>query len=815
MTRMAPNPVRSPLPHRPRFVAALTLPAIVTVLSGCGCGASPGRPAELSSAPASVSAATVPSLAAGHAPASANTASSDPLDSTPILADPRLTDARLAAGSNDARAEATALQAAMAKFAPRGLEAARWQYLLGTALQAAGDPAGAASAFDAAAAEPTFVLVDYARLQAASQYVALSKLGEARDRLSLIAPDVPISERSALVLADVLDGLGVKNKAVEIWRAHLQGDKPRARWAEVSVSLATWLLSGPKDESRAREVFTLMRRVLVHAPASASASKAQDLERQALAWLPPGERAKLAAIDASTTLDRADEWVAAGHFDDALADATAVWKGIARKDKVGALACRAASLRADVLARDRKKRPQAADAYGDAVAACAKDGPQLVKVLYNGAKTEAMAGRATEAMAWFARIEKEFHDNRLADDARLRTARLVLGMHDEARFVALLSKMPDDYPNGDMLEDGLFELAFHDLRQGKWAEAIPVLERSLQLRPREKDFWTGGRARYFLARAYEATGRAEDASKALSQVVLDHPWSFFAVLALSRLQASSPDRVRALIEQGEAREPDGKLFDGLPGSLQGPAFTRAVELLRLGDPAAAKREIQTIGLASDDDAATWALSTLYARAGAAELSYRLARSLTGKWSSHYPKGMWRAAWELAYPRPYLEVVEREAARSSIPVPLAYGIMREESAFDAEVVSLANAYGLMQLIPATARASAKALGMTIDRADLLRPEVNIALGSRELGRLRGLFPSAPVLAIPSYNAGPGATQRWLTARSGDDFDVWVESIPYEETRGYTRRVVSSTAVYAWLYEPSSAQTVGFVPLVLKM
>jgi soluble lytic murein transglycosylase len=79
-------------------------------------------------------------------------------------------------------------------------------------------------------------------------------------------------------------------------------------------------------------------------------------------------------------------------------------------------------------------------------------------------------------------------------------------------------------------------------------------------------------------------------------------------------------------------------------------------------------------------------------------------------------------------------------------------------------------------------------------------VNVKLGCKLLSSLRAMFPQRPELAIPSYNAGAGATHRWVTGRQHDAFDLWVEDIPYDETRGYTKRVLSSVLVYAYLYEP---------------
>src|SRR6185312_12934027 len=147
-----------------------------------------------------------------------------------------------------------------------------------------------------------------------------------------------------------------------------------------------------------------------------------------------------------------------------------------------------------------------------------------------------------------------------------------------------------------------------------------------------------------------------------------------------------------------------------------------------------------------------------------------------------------------------------APRQSLPEAWAYAIMREESAFDTRVVSHADAIGLMQLIVPTAQKIGEKIGITPDSESLKQPSVNIPLGCRYLSVLRGHFPDDPFLAIPSYNAGLGNPRKWIDKHPMDDFDLWVEHIPFEETRNYTKRVMSSMAAYEFLYfrdKPSEA------------
>jgi soluble lytic murein transglycosylase len=388
-------------------------------------------------------------------------------------------------------------------------------------------------------------------------------------------------------------------------------------------------------------------------------------------------------------------------------------------------------------------------------------------------------------------------------------------MKDESRFVQMLSKMPADYPDGDMLEDGLFELALHQMDKQQWAAALVTLERSLALRPVEKPYFVSGRAKYFAARVKGILGRPQEQLLGLQQVLRDNPFSYYWVQAWSRLASMDAKATHDQVYARQSQEPPGALLEGAGTELQRPAFLRAVELLRVGEPSLAREEILSLGLSAEANGpALWTIAAIYGRAGALDLAFRVARTRHGEWGSHFPSNRWRPAWELAYPRAYPVIVDREAARAGLPISVGYGIMREESAFDADVVSSANAYGLMQLILPTAKTVAAPLGLPSDADALRRPEINITLGCRLLASLRNSFASAPVLAVPSYNAGPGATHKWLDGRGAVDFDLWVEQIPYEETRNYTKRVTSSIAVYAWLYEPDRFDTIARLPLQVR-
>jgi soluble lytic murein transglycosylase len=160
-----------------------------------------------------------------------------------------------------------------------------------------------------------------------------------------------------------------------------------------------------------------------------------------------------------------------------------------------------------------------------------------------------------------------------------------------------------------------------------------------------------------------------------------------------------------------------------------------------------------------------------------------------------PETRWQ--WDCIYPSPYGAIVRTQEQQRGVPEGLVYAVMRQESAFKPAVHSPVGAVGLMQLMPNTARQVALELGIEHDRGALVSPPYNIQLGTFYLGKLLQVFAGNVALAAASYNAGPTAVRRWLEGGSELPLDLWVARIPYDETRGYVRRVVGNWARYRYL------------------
>ena len=153
--------------------------------------------------------------------------------------------------------------------------------------------------------------------------------------------------------------------------------------------------------------------------------------------------------------------------------------------------------------------------------------------------------------------------------------------------------------------------------------------------------------------------------------------------------------------------------------------------------------------------------------------------------------------EVRYPLAWQQDFGSSAESAGIRDSLAYGIARSESLFMRDIRSSAGAIGVMQLMPATGRSTAQELQLPwAGRATLTDSSANIRLGTWYLGKMLNRFANNPVLATAAYNAGPHRVENWLPDSGALDARIWIENIPYNETRSYVRRVLADDVIFNW-------------------
>lgn len=154
--------------------------------------------------------------------------------------------------------------------------------------------------------------------------------------------------------------------------------------------------------------------------------------------------------------------------------------------------------------------------------------------------------------------------------------------------------------------------------------------------------------------------------------------------------------------------------------------------------------------------------------------------------------------QVRFPIVYQDQVTKAAKQTSVNPLLIFAVARQESAFMPDAKSPAGAVGLMQLLPSTAKQTAQKSGMSFNPQDLVQPDKNIALGSRYLDYLLGVFDGNRILAAAAYNAGPSRVRQWMNKEKNAQlpYDVWIETIPFKETRGYVQNILSFSVIYAY-------------------
>jgi soluble lytic murein transglycosylase len=290
------------------------------------------------------------------------------------------------------------------------------------------------------------------------------------------------------------------------------------------------------------------------------------------------------------------------------------------------------------------------------------------------------------------------------------------------------------------------------------------------------------RAAYWLGRISDD----EEARAHLQRAARMEPLGFYGqqaeALALARgLAVTAP--VRPAFEASTLRP------------IADPTFHRGAALIALGLLEEAAAEFERVQ-DNSVDMARW----LY-RAGALQEAQRRLRSFHGEALAQL--ALPAEAYEAAYPRPYGPLFAEHGAE--LPPYLLYALVREESTFDASIVSWAGAYGLTQLLPSAARSAAGLLQATPQLGDadaLLDPALNLQLGATWLAHLLARYQD-PALALVAYNKSVDYADLLRARHAAQPLDHLVESIGIRETRHYVRRVLASQKVYGWLYGSAPA------------
>ncbi len=441
---------------------------------------------------------------------------------------------------------------------------------------------------------------------------------------------------------------------------------------------------------------------------------------------------------------------------------------------------------------------------------------------YAVAETLRRLDRHEEAVAWYERLAREAPSHPMTPRALLEASRLDLLEGHAPRARRRLEALCREWPRAPESARARWLLALDAIHRNEPGAARRALRALLAqwapLAAPTGETW-GERARYWLGRTAAASGETAAARAWWRDLVRTAPNGYYGVLAaaaLGRLGKVARERPSAgwlcVEEEGDggldaARQRSPEPHDRLDAAWPAvwPGWTRAARALaaanRVRDARALIEPLAQRHLLDEDG---WRL--LLDTTPPASLAHTLRRfavAVPRVWPAH------RAAWHKVVPAPYLQLAAGVATVEHLPLALVLAVIYAESGGNPSARSPVGAVGLMQLMPATARAIAEtAWGVRIRLRDLRLPEVNVRLGARILAGLRDRYAGNWAVALAAYATGAGRVDGWASRWAGTPTDVFVETMPFRTVRAYVKRVLSLWVRYALVYGPPARTGLPF-------
>ena len=425
---------------------------------------------------------------------------------------------------------------------------------------------------------------------------------------------------------------------------------------------------------------------------------------------------------------------------------------------------------AQVLARANR----ANDAYAQLNAV---QGPLAGQAQYQRARIQLTAASASTTRATLRDVAARFAtDTNAAPPALYLLADLTIDDGNDAGARALYERLYKTYPMNSRADDSRFRAAVLTLVSGDARGAAQQFDSLVALYPRSDEATA---ARYWSGRSWAQAGNATTAETRWREILAQQPTSYYAVTSAARLRASP------FVPPARA--------DSFPRVASVDSAVARIELLQhLGMDAEARFEMDALDEHASSPDRVLASARAFLMLGQPSRTIRLGQKLIDGGQRD------ARAFRLAYPLVDGDELAREANARGLDPALVAGLIRQESNFTARAISPANARGLMQVLPSVGEAIARSLNYPVwYPVLLLDPDANLQLGTAHLATyFKQYGPEQRVLA--AYNAGGSRVTRWVNKPGADDPEMFVERIPYVETRDYVRLVQRNRAMYQQLY-----------------
>lgn len=624
-------------------------------------------------------------------------------------------------------------------------------------------------------AERTSILSDYAEFFLSESLARAGDLAGARKAVELLALNVSGSRlvpEALLLAAHFASQEGDEVRAERLLRRFLSRfpaspDAARARYL-LGLTL--------EAQERRAEATSTFRELWLSAPATAYGAAAGDqlkLLAQEGVVLPP--------LTFEERLERAERLLAGGAMTASREEA----ESLLLENPGAELSLKALAVVAQSLRRLRRFG-EAAQAVDRALALV----PPLRQpsLLLNLGRFQYMAGRRDLALGTLDRLIKQFLGEPETAPALLLEGQILEETGRSAEATRVYERVVVGFPDHEAAAAALWRLGWLAYLGGEIATAGRQFERLADL-PAGQAYRLA--SAYWAGRSRETIGAPEEAQRFFRLLGAAAPRSYYGILASRRAGAvkTAQDKPRSVKLPSDPLAPLGADL----------RFAKAEALRALGLTDHADAELEELSASAlADPLKLYALSALWVREERYHLALRILRRHFADLAMSGDTSVSRMFWEMVYPMSWKQELQRAAARTGLDPHLVAAVVREESSFFPRALSPAGARGLMQLMPQTARSLALRRGLAFGNGELLdEPGPNLELGAEVLSGLLREF-GDPRLALAAYNAGPARVREWWQARRSEDLEVFVEQIPFDETRHFVKRVLVSWEEYRRIY-----------------
>ena len=369
---------------------------------------------------------------------------------------------------------------------------------------------------------------------------------------------------------------------------------------------------------------------------------------------------------------------------------------------------------------------------------------------------------------------------------------------DEPRLDLAANDLQAAIDNGNLGSDGenLWTLGWTDFLAKRFDDALQTFDRYQQRFP-DGDYLSN--SLFWAGKIYDRLGDRVKRDAKWHELEAKYPYGYFSYRAreLAGEAPAAPSEVA-----------NGNVFpniDALIASANDPRLDAVRELAAIGLYPEATAEMKRVAAAyPTNQGLAFMLADLYVQAGQPFAANNVLQRRFREFVRHGGSGVPHRFWEILFPLAYWDSIKSEAEKRQLDPYLIAAIARQESGFEPSTVSNAGAVGIMQIMPVEAAAIAAEAGLPpVSREQLFDPATNIAIGAAEFAQKLARTNGKLVPAIAAYNAGEEAVGKWIAQTPVDDVDLFVESIPYAETRLYVKTVSRNRFEYRRIYENSSS------------